>query len=170
MALAQADNCTKCVSTDTIREIARYYSHSADVHRPSYVGDRHPIVDWRASVDALHGPILSVLDHALVRGISAIVEGVALDPSNELIARWRSAGGTAFGVLVKISEENKHLDAIRLRGYHKQLTHFSRIRRIQEEMISIAETSKDHWLQLEQTDVQAMVAEIIDHMKSRNNQ
>jgi 2-phosphoglycerate kinase len=159
MSLACASKFKKCVSTDTIREIARCYSGLKELHRPSYggVGDR-TVADWEDSVSALQTPIASVVDHTLRRRKSMILEGVSLSPSNGYIDRWRELGGVAIGVLVKVSDRKRHHDILTNRGYYKQIENFERIRVIQEEMMLRA--AKANWLQLELDDLDSMVNEI----------
>lgn len=163
MALAHANSFKKCVSTDTIREVARCYSDVPEVHRPSYGGEQNPTADWMRSVRALRRPVESILDHTLSRRKSMILEGVALEPINAYIEKWRSLGGAALGVLVKVRDENKHMALLRRRGYDKQVSNFERIREVQEEMCRLA--SAADWLQLEQADTADMIHIINSHFK-----
>jgi 2-phosphoglycerate kinase len=167
MALAHAEGFKKCVSTDTIREIVRCYSHTESVHRPSYGGTGDAVLSWRASCRSLHFPAESVLDHTLDREESMILEGVALDPSVDYTRKWDLLGAFTIKILVKISDEHKHHDALQRRGYHKQLKNVNRIRAIQAEMVAAAD--KNGWLQLEQRDPSAMLEAIQTYFREKKN-
>lgn len=162
MALAHAYQFNKCVSTDTIREIARTYSADPNILRPSYGGEGDAVADWRDACHSLRPAVDSVLDHTCTRRRSMVLEGVAIDPSAAHVEHWQAKGGFAMGVLLTISDERNHHIALQRRGYRKQVACFDRIRAIQKEMVSLARMNK--WLIMEQRGMSDMIDEIRCHM------
>lgn len=158
MALAVANGIEKCVSTDTVREVVRLYSMEEQVHRPSYGGSSGAVKNWDDSVMALEDAVANIIRHTIKRNNSLVLEGVAISPSNKYVDMWRAAGGVAVGILIKISDRNQHHIILRKRGYYKQLSHFERIRLIQDEMDRRA--SYSDWLVIEQSDIQSVVDKI----------
>jgi 2-phosphoglycerate kinase len=132
----------------------RKFDDSDALHRSSYQGKGDPVNDWLSACHAIDVGLYAVMDDAIKRGQSLVVEGVHIIPSNELIERWNASGGDATGVLIKISNEDAHRDLIFKRGEllkkgaERQLRAFERIRAIQNEMISRAE--KYGWGMIEQ--------------------
>jgi len=88
------------------------------------------------------------------RGVSLVLEGVHIIPSNVLIHKWRANGGVALGCLLTIKNADDHRTVIYKRGEvtkkgeDKKMKAFSRIRDIQVEMISKA--NEHEWLLIEQ--------------------
>jgi 2-phosphoglycerate kinase len=160
MAVAVAQRYTKCVSTDTIREVARVYDSSPSMKRASYDGNGDAVAEWRETVVKLHDAVVSVVDHTIDKKKCMTLEGVSLIPNNEIINRWQIKGGIALGVLLTIPDSKQHLEILRRRGYEYQIKNFDRIRRIQDEMIKEALTH--HWTIMEQTDIFQMVGSISD--------
>jgi len=57
-----------------------------------------------------------LVDDAINRGVSLVLEGVHIVPSNKLIDKWKSVGGDALGCLLVITDEEAHRDLIFKRG------------------------------------------------------
>jgi 2-phosphoglycerate kinase len=154
MSIALRQNILKCISTDTIRAVTRRFDQSPAVMRSSYEGSEDPVENWREACNALNTGVDAIVDDARKRGVSLVLEGVHILPSNYLIDRWKSSGGTAVGVLLAISDAEAHRGLIfkrgemTKRGEEKKMKQFERIRAIQEEMISMA--VKNNWLIIEQ--------------------
>lgn len=145
----------KSVSTDTIRQVMRSFDNSEAVHRSSYSGSGDPSSQWLETAASLQPAIISVVDDAIKRGNSLVLEGVHIVPTGEIIDRWRKANGLAVGVLLVISDQEAHRKLIYQRGKISkngaagQLEAFTRIREIQSCMIDKAKNHKD-WMIIEQ--------------------
>jgi 2-phosphoglycerate kinase len=158
MQVALRQGILKCVSTDTIRAVMRSFVEptiSPALHRSSYMGESNdPIVNWKESCSVLEGSVDALVDDAIQRGVSLVVEGVHVTPSNDLLDRWRKEGGAALGVLLTIRDADAHESLISRRGKvtkkgeGSKIKAFGRIRLIQDEMIRLAEESQ--WLLIEQ--------------------
>jgi 2-phosphoglycerate kinase len=157
MQVALSQGVLKCVSTDTTRAVMRSFVSkeiSPALHRSSYSGEGDAITNWRECCTVLEGSMDALVYDAIERGVSLVVEGVHLVPSNKLIDKWKDAGGAALGVLLTITDETSHeylifrRGEITKKGEEKKIKAFGRIRSIQDEMIRLAEESK--WLIIEQ--------------------
>lgn len=154
MSVALDQGILRCISTDSIRQVMRAYSSDAALHRSSYAGDGDPLVQWRECCVALEMSIEGLIRDAIRRGMSMVLEGVHLFPSNSLLELWRSNGGVGIGCLLIIRDAEAHRQLIVKRGEatgkgaEAQLKSFDRIRLIQAEMVRQAE--KSGWLQVEQ--------------------
>lgn len=156
MKIALSEGIMKCVSTDTIRQVVRSFDQSDAVHRSSYGGNEDPVEQWKETSNVLQSAILSVIDDAIKRNNSLVLEGVHLQPTSDILTRWRQAGGEAIGVLLVVPNETVHRELIDIRGKLSkkpaiaQIEAFHRIRTIQNEMMNLANQSHD-WLIFEQT-------------------
>lgn len=127
---------------------------SPALHRSSYSGEGEPIASWRECCTVLEGSVDALVIDAIDRGVSLVVEGVHVVPSNKLIERWKNAGGVALGVLLTIRDAEAHESLVFRRGEitkkgeDKKIKAFGRIRAIQDEMIRLAEDA--NWLLIEQ--------------------
>ena len=150
---------SKCISTDTIREVQREVSCQQQppaLMRSSYEGEGDPVTNWKESCHVLESSIEALVKDAMNRGTSLVLEGVHIQPrqQDELLQSWRSHGGTALGILLMISDAEAHRNLIFRRGEitrkgeEKKMNAFSRIRTIQSEMIQMA--SEKNWLVIEQ--------------------
>lgn len=154
MSIALNHGILKCISTDTVRQVLRGFDDSPALHRSSYSGNEDPIIQWRECCDVLDKSIDSLVDDAISRGVSLVVEGVHVVPSNKLIDKWRASGGRAVGCLLTIEDEHSHRQLIFKRGEltkkgsSKQQSAFDRIRVIQVEMKRLAQVN--NWVQIEQ--------------------
>jgi 2-phosphoglycerate kinase len=154
MTVALNQGIVKCISTDSIRQVLRGYISSEPLHRSSYSGTADPIVQWKECCNVLQNSIDGLVNDALSRGASIILEGVHIIPSNQLLDKWKSAGGRALGIVLAITDENSHRDLIFKRGWmtkksvDHQISSFHRIRAIQNEMIKLG--NENNWLQIEQ--------------------
>ena len=162
MSIALDQGILKCVSTDTIRATMRSFV-SAEVspalHRSSYAaafeGD-DPVRSWLETCNVLSTSIEELVDDAMARGTSIVLEGDKIIPSNELIHKWEEAGGVAIGILLQIQDPVKHKRLLKRRGFvtgnrtneAKKIRSYDRVRVLQEEMMRIAEES--NWLRVEQ--------------------
>eukprot|EP00981_Chlorochromonas_danica_P014323 scaffold7806_cov250-Ochromonas_danica.AAC.3 len=154
MTVALNQGILRCISTDSIRQVMRSYSQEEALHRSSYSGEGDPILQWKECCHVLNGSVNSLVEDAIRRGISLVIEGVHIVPSNEYLDLWRKAGGVALGCVLVIKDAESHRDLIfrrgevTRRGAEGQIKAFNRIRIIQEEMCRLAE---DHgWLLIEQ--------------------
>eukprot|EP01035_Chromulina_nebulosa_P017581 gene17581-23151_t len=154
MSLALSRGILRCISTDTIRQVMRTYDLSPALHRSSYSGNGDAIINWRECCEVLDDSIESVVSDAMKRGVSIVIEGVHVVPSNKLINNWRERGGKALGCVLTITDEAEHKKLISKRGEitrkgsDQQVKAFSRIRTIQSEMIRLAKLN--NWLMIEQ--------------------
>lgn len=157
MTVALNQGILKCISTDSVRQVMRSFitpSISPALHRSSYSGNGDAVENWRECCQVMEDSIDGLVEDAIKRGVSLVLEGVHIVPSNRLIDKWKSVGGDALGCLLVITDEKEHRDLISLRGEltkkgsEKQNNAFHRIREIQQEMISL--TTAHGWLQIEQ--------------------
>ena len=169
MSVALDQDILKCISTDTIRAVMRSFigqDISPALHRSSYtpamlVGDGKqpqddPVRSWRETCTVLQASIEGLVDDAIHRGMSLVVEGVHVVPSKDLIQTWEAMGGVATGCLLTIQDVNAHKRLLNRRGdmtgvyaqEQKKIQSFDRVRLIQEEMIRLAQDSD--WLLIEQ--------------------
>lgn len=90
MAVALDHGILKCVSTDTMRQVMRSFvaaELTPALHRSSYARS------WQETCTVLHTNVEGLVDDAIKRGISIVVEGVHIVPSNEFTKKWEDAGG-----------------------------------------------------------------------------
>jgi 2-phosphoglycerate kinase len=162
MSVALDQGILKCISTDTIRATMRSFvapDISPALHRssfaPAFEGD-DPVRSWRETCSVLSHSVEGLIDDAMKRGTSIVVEGVHVVPHNDLIQKWEQAGGVAVGVLLQIRNEEKHKRQLLKRGVmtgvleaeEEKIASFDRIRAIQDEMMRLAK--ENHWIQIEQ--------------------
>ena len=115
-----------------------------------------PVRSWRETCTVLEASIDGLVDDAIYRGMSLVVEGVHVVPSDALIKKWEGIGGVATGCLLTIKDADAHKKLLQRRGdmtgiysqEEKKLASFDRVRLIQEEMIRLAEEAD--WLLIEQ--------------------
>mmetsp|Transcript_27969 Transcript_27969/g.50984 ORF Transcript_27969/g.50984 Transcript_27969/m.50984 type:complete len:334 (-) Transcript_27969:267-1268(-) len=164
MSLALEQGILKCISTDTVRAVMRSYvpgSISPPLHRSSYDsnsddGTDDPVKSWLETCRVLDSSVEGLVDDAIERGVSLVLEGVNLEPSQKYIDKFIASGGTACGVLLVVSNEEVHKNLLLKRGFmtgntgaeEKKLESFDRVRLIQEEMIRSAKASG--WMMIEQ--------------------
>lgn len=162
MSVALDQGILKCISTDTVRATMRSFvapDISPALHRssfaPAFEGD-DPVRSWRETCSVLSHSVEGLIDDAMNRGTSIVVEGVHVVPHNDLIQKWEQAGGVAVGVLLQIRNEEKHKRQLLKRGVmtgvleaeEEKIASFDRIRAIQDEMMRLAK--ENHWIQIEQ--------------------
>lgn len=162
MSLALDQGIIKCISTDTVRAVMRSYvpdSISPPLHRSSYApgedGD-NPVKSWAETCKVLESSVEGLVDDAIQRQVSLVLEGVSIKPSRKWIDKWVEAGGVACGVLLVVSKEEVHKSLLLKRGFvtgnkgaeEKKLQSFDKIRLIQDEMIRLAKESR--WVLIEQ--------------------
>jgi 2-phosphoglycerate kinase len=156
MSVALSQSILKCVSTDVIREITRTTVDATPpaLMRSSYEGDSDPVLNWKETCHVLNSGIQGLVDDAMKRGTSLVLEGVHIQPNNVLLDQWRANGGVALGCLLVIKDSEAHRSLIFRRGEitkkgeEKKLKAFERIRKIQDEMIAMA--ISNNWLLIEQ--------------------
>lgn len=154
MNIALSEGIMKCISTDTIRQVIRSYSNENSIHRSSYSGNNNPINDWLETSNILNNAILSVVNDAIDRNNSLVLEGVHLQPNSDIIDLWKSKGGDALGILLVVTDPNAHKELIDIRGKlagkpaTAKIQSFQRIREIQNYMIQIA--NNNNWMIVEQ--------------------
>lgn len=125
----------------------------AGVHTSEITND-DAVSSWRECCAVLEDSIDSLVSDAIKRGVSLVLEGVHIVPSEKIIKRWTDGGGVAVGCVLTIPDPVVHKGIILKRGEITkkgavdQVTAFSRIRSIQEEMIRLG---REHqWLMIEQ--------------------
>lgn len=164
MSLALEQGILKCISTDTVRAVMRSYvpeSISPPLHRSSYAassddGTDDPVKSWIETCKVLDSSVEGLVDDAIERGVSLVLEGVSIRPSRKYIDRFVAAGGTACGVVLVVSDEERHKKLLLKRGMitgntdaeEKKIANFDRVRKVQDEMIRSAKESG--WVLIEQ--------------------
>jgi 2-phosphoglycerate kinase len=93
MSLALEQGILKCISTDTVRAVMRSYTGSLcpALHRSSYgPASEHddPVVSWKETCSALEGSVEGLIDDAIERKTSIVLEGVSIAPSNKWLDKW----------------------------------------------------------------------------------
>jgi len=162
MSLALEQGILKCISTDTVRSVMRSYVPEQicpSLHRSSYAkpnSNDDSIVAWKETCRVLENSLEGLVDDAIERGTSLVLEGVSIEPSKTWIDKWKASGGVACGVLLVVTKEEVHKRLLMKRGFitgnvekeKKKIENFDRIRLIQEEMIKLAR--KSEWIEIEQ--------------------
>ena len=163
MSVALQEGILKCISTDTIRAVMRSFvppAVSPALHRSSYAAafakDDDPARSWKECCTVLHSSVESLVQDAIDRRTSLVVEGVHLIPSTEFIDLWQAHGGVALGCLLQVSDEANHKQLLQKRGFmtgnmkneDSKIDQYERIRIIQDEMMSLADQAG--WMRIEQ--------------------
>ena len=171
MSIALNKGIVKCVSTDTIREVLRTMRSDEALIRSSYGGTGDPIIQWKECCSVMESSINRVVDDAIRRGTSLVLEGVHIVPSNTLLDKWTVNGGVAVGVVLSIPDEKTHFEVLNHRGKvtrkgaEKQLTAFHRIRAIHDEMVRLGD--EHNWLLIEQKIERDPISMITDVLEER---
>jgi 2-phosphoglycerate kinase len=129
MSVALDQDILKCISTDTVRAVMRSFigtDISPALHRSSYTpaivrddggkSDDDPVRSWRETCTVLQASIEGLVDDAIHRGMSLVVEGVHVVPSKDLIQKWEGMGGVATGCLLTIPDEQAHKQLLQRRA------------------------------------------------------
>eukprot|EP00562_Extubocellulus_spinifer_P006503 CAMPEP_0178518470 /NCGR_PEP_ID=MMETSP0696-20121128/26281_1 /TAXON_ID=265572 /ORGANISM="Extubocellulus spinifer, Strain CCMP396" /LENGTH=303 /DNA_ID=CAMNT_0020149049 /DNA_START=33 /DNA_END=944 /DNA_ORIENTATION=- len=173
MSVALDQGILRCVSTDTIRSVMRSFigkEISPALHRSSYSPSHpppdniddgttadiedDPVTSWRETCDVLAASVEGLVDDAISRNVSLVVEGVHVVPSTELVERWEDAGGVGVGCLLTIKDEEAHRALLKKRGditgrgEVKKIEAFDRVRSIQDEMVRLA--TESDWMLVKQ--------------------
>ena len=119
-------------------------------------GTDDPVKSWIETCKVLNSSVEGLVDDAIRRGVSLVLEGVSIKPSRQLLDKFRASGGVACGVLLMVSDEERHKQLLRKRGFmtgkkqaeDEKLQSFERIRLIQAEMIRYAK--ENDWILIEQ--------------------
>ena len=170
MEVAINQGILKCISTDTIRQVMRTDCRRFEdaqveidngpplcppaLFRSSYEGNGDAVKDWCEACEAVESGIDSIVSDSMRRGVSLVLEGVLLQPSNRLIKQWTEAGGVAVGIVLHIPDEDGHRNLLKRRGEitskgaDKQLSEIDRIRKIHDKMVAMGR--ENEWLMVEQ--------------------
>jgi len=164
MSVALDQNILKCISTDTVRAVMRSYIPEdicPALHRSSYApssedGSDDAAKSWKETCKCLESSVDGLVEDAIRRRVSLVLEGVSIAPSAKWIEKWEAAGGTACGVLLMVSKEDVHRSLLLKRGFitgnegaeQQKIEAFDRVRAIQAEMVRLAQESD--WLLIEQ--------------------
>ena len=146
MKIGAKSNFARLISTDAIREIMRSTDNNhanPALHRSSFsIGESNDaIIDWVDTCKAVEKGIEATINRAMREGIDLLLEGVHIIPSDRLIRSWIDAGGIALGVIMMVSDEEKHKSMIKSRDAHsfrrhdRYIANFDRIRRIQDGLV-----------------------------------
>jgi 2-phosphoglycerate kinase len=119
-------------------------------------GTDDPVKSWIETCKVLDSSVEGLVDDAIQRGVSLVLEGVSIRPSRKYIDRFVSAGGVACGVVLVVSDEERHKGLLLRRGLltgnteaeERKVANFDRVRKVQEEMIRSAKESG--WVLIEQ--------------------
>jgi 2-phosphoglycerate kinase len=152
LKIASKSNFSRILSTDAIREIMRSCDQGnmqEALHRSSFsIGSANdPIIDWLDTCQSVETGIEATINRALREGIDLLLEGVHIVPSEKLLSSWREAGGIALGIIMAVSDENKHKEMLRSRDAYsfrradRYLANFGRIRSIQEGLMERSKIS-----------------------------
>jgi 2-phosphoglycerate kinase len=118
------------------------------------------VKSWLETCKVLDSSVSGLVDDAIHRGASLVLEGVSIVPSRRYIDRFIAnapgGDGMACGVLLVVSDEERHRQLLRNRGVatgnneaeERKVRSFHRIRAIQDEMIRRANDSG--WTLIEQ--------------------
>jgi 2-phosphoglycerate kinase len=123
MSVALDQGILKCISTDTVRAVMRSFvakEVSPALHRSSYAPafeDDNPVRSWKETCPVLQPSVEGLVDDAINRRVSLVVEGVHVMPSNDLIKKWQDAGGVALGVLLQGQNPTTHKKLLKRRGF-----------------------------------------------------
>jgi 2-phosphoglycerate kinase len=96
MSLALEQGILKCISTDTVRAVMRSYvpeGISPALHRSSYaLASDHddPVCSWKETCSVLESSVEGLVDDAIERGTSLVLEGVSIAPSKAWIEKWEA--------------------------------------------------------------------------------
>jgi hypothetical protein len=162
MSVALDLGILKCISTDTVRAVMRSFvpaNVSPALHRSSYdpaYDDDDPVRSWKETCRVLEDSIHGLVQDAIDRKVSLVVEGVHLVPSHKLIEKWEESGGVALGCLLQVTDPGTHQRLLERRGFltgnmaseSRKIRSYERIRAIQDEMIKKADEAG--WLRVEQ--------------------
>ncbi len=146
MKIGAKSNFARLISTDAIREILRSTDETqidSALHRSSFsIGESNDaIIDWVETCQAVERGIEVTINRAMREGIDLLLEGVHIIPSDRLIRSWIDSGGIAVGIIMVVSDEDKHKsmiksrDAHSFRRYDRYIANFERIRRIQDGLV-----------------------------------
>lgn len=169
MSVALNEGILRCMSTDSVRQVMRTYDNSPALQRSSYSGDGDTVTQWLECCKVLEDSVESLIMDSLNRGVSLVMEGVHIVPSNKIIDMWKSGGGAALGCVLVVKDEAKHKELILNRGVltgkgaEGQVKAFNRIRQIQDEMVKRAE--EHDWYRIEltiQRDPVQIIEELLD--------
>jgi 2-phosphoglycerate kinase len=93
MSLALEQGILGCISTDTVRAVMRSCAGSLcpALHRSSYApASEHddPVVSWKETCSALESSVEGLIDDAIARKKSIVLEGVNIAPSKKWLDKW----------------------------------------------------------------------------------
>jgi 2-phosphoglycerate kinase len=136
------------------------YNVSLLIIRSSYEssGDENDnaVKSWKETCKVLQSSVRGLVQDAIKRNVSLVLEGVSIMPSKEWIDEFEASGGVACGVLLVVSKEDVHKSLLEKRGFitgnksaeEQKLKNFERIRLIQDEMVKLA--TESGWILIEQ--------------------
>ena len=179
MKIAAKSKFARLLSTDAIREIIRSCTNDKEnsaLQRSSFsIGESNDAaIDWLDTCQAVENGIEATINRALREGIDLLLEGVHIVPSDRLIRNWIDSGGIATGVIMVVSDENKHREMIRSRDAHsfrrpdRYIANFSRIRRIQESLIERSKIAS--WPVVDISKIESDLDKILHHLDVAWNQ
>ena len=152
MKIGAKSSFARLISTDAIREVLRSTDelrNNRALHRSSFsIGESNDaVIDWIDTCHAVEKGIEATINRAIREGIDLLLEGVHIIPSDRLIRDWIDSGGIAVGVIMAVSDIEKHKSMIKSRDAHsfrrhdRYIANFDRIRRIQDALIERSKIS-----------------------------
>jgi 2-phosphoglycerate kinase len=83
----------------TMTTTSHHYGDNIDQEKNQHHHvDDDPVRSWLETCAVLHNSIRGLVDDAIRRGVSLVVEGVHIVPGNDLLEEWKRAGGVAWVV------------------------------------------------------------------------
>lgn len=102
MSLALEQGILKCISTDTVRAVMRSYatgSINPALNRSSYAPSSEnddPVLSWKETCSVLEKSVEGLIDDAIARKTSIVLEGVSISPSKKWLEKWEVCIATKF--------------------------------------------------------------------------
>ena len=117
-----------------------------------------PVLDWDAACKPIENGILATIERARREGVSLILEGEHLNPSDRLLRTWKEGGGIAIGIVMSVADINQHEGFLKerekntYRSAHRYIAGLNRMRAIQDHLIERVKVTS--WKHLDITRVQ----------------
>ncbi|DAC13432.1 MAG TPA: hypothetical protein D7H86_04570 [Candidatus Poseidoniales archaeon] len=160
--IAEKYQVKRNISTCSIREIIRTFSENRNnnLERSSFSKGQSmdPVLDWDAACKPIENGILATIERARREGVSLILEGEHLNPSDRLLRTWKEGGGIALGIVMSVADMNQHERFLKerekntYRSAHRYIAGLNRMHAIQDHLIERVKVTS--WKHLDITRVQ----------------